>query len=56
MGPLVGTALSGFSAATLGFAGHYVLCIAVVLATVALLLRISLPSAPQPAAAEPVHA
>lgn len=55
MGPLVGTALSGFSAATLGFAGHYVLCIAVVLATVALLLRISLPSAPQ-RAAEPVQA
>jgi MFS family permease len=55
-GPLAGTALSGFSAAHLGFTGHYVLCALVTLATVALLLGTTLPRQPEASLAEPVGA
>lgn len=48
LGPLVGTALSGFSAARFGFAGHYLLCAALSFAVVALLLRAAPPRAPSP--------
>jgi len=44
MGPLVGTAFSGFSAASLGFAGHYILCACLTLAAVVLVLRTKLPA------------
>ncbi len=52
IGPLAGTALSGFSAARLGYAGHYVLCAAISLATVALLVTLDHPRRPREGVAE----
>ncbi len=55
VGPVIGTGLSGFSAAALGFSGHFVLCAAVSLLAVALVMRSKLPSE-QPAVLVPVSA
>ncbi len=53
VGPVIGTGLSGFSAAALGFSGHFVLCAGVSLVAVAMVMRSKLPSE-QPAAMLPV--
>ncbi|MEM7587891.1 MAG: MFS transporter [Acidobacteriota bacterium] len=53
VGPVIGTGLSGFSAAAFGFSGHFVLCAGVSLLALALVIRSSLPSE-QPAVGLPV--
>ena len=45
-GPVLGITLSGFSAAALGFEGHFFLCGLLGLGTVLLLLRVRLPEPP----------